>query len=272
MPTIIAADKFSDNTAEISYKGATYTRTFLVRLDAGFNVTGALAAAVLTTPGIPQLYDSHPTLSNLIVTRITPTFEQDSPDVVKIVCLYEYDFDKSKNRPSTTGPCTLEVGTTMCQSHVTRDALGNDMIMLFDDPNSGDIREQPAEIDIQVPMPLITFRRREPLYGRDYVALKLAYEGHINSRVFAHGDPHTWLMTLLEAKLQGDAYEVTYQFQFHGNLDPGTWDGLFFFKEPSGTRNLTQGAPALDISIANGGIAIFQLYPEADFNQLSLYA
>jgi len=290
MPTIITSGLLAggENTCEDSYKGVTLTYVYLVRMDPGFDPTSALVVA-LTTDGVPQKYSRLNSVSNILVTKRTATFySQSSPDIVKIVILYEYDFDKSKNEPSFTGPCTLEVGTVMASSKVTRDAFGDDMILTFTDPNLLAIynnlanaanvdtavaieRDQPAEIDIQVPMPLITFRRREPLVGRDYVLLKLNYEGHINSRTFQHGAVHSWLMTLLEAKLEGDAYNVTYQFQYHGNLDPGTWDAIFFFKEPSGSKNLTQGAPAEGITLENGGIAIKQVYYEADFNQLGLY-
>ncbi len=268
--TIIASD-LTDASFEVDYKGIRYSRKFLVQVDGGDAVSMLYQA--LTCPGIPQQYDFHPFLTNLIVTQVKGVpAGSSSPNQIWVTCLYEVEYDHSKSKPSRTSKCTIEFGTTMANVKCTRDTFGNDMILEFSDPNQGgDIRTQPAEFDIQVPMPLLTFRRREPLLGVDYVALKLAYEGHINSRTFYHGDARTWLMTQFEAQLQGDAYNVTYQFQFHGNIDPGTWDGIFFFKEPSGTRNLTQGAPAEDISIDNGGIELFQVYPSADFNQLVLF-
>lgn len=280
MPTLRATDLIEGSSIETDYKGTRLYRIFQVTMEGGTDPSFMVAGAIFC-PGIPQRYDQHPTATALIVTEVKcAPYSKSSPTEIRVIVTYEFDFDKRKTRPSTNGPCTLEFSTVMANIKATRTPQGDPMILVFDDPNSTALdssgnkilRLQPAEADVQVPMPLITFRRREPLLGTDYVKLKINNEGHVNSRTFQHGDDHTWLCTLIEATLAGDAYDVQYQFQYHGHFDPYSWDGIFFFKEPSGTRNLIQGAPALGITFENGGIQEYPLYPEADFSLLNLNA
>ena len=272
MPTLTASYLAEGASIDTDYKGTRLYEKYLVTMEGSTDPSFMIAGALFCN-GIPQKYQQHPTATALIVTSIScAPYSKNSPTQIVVTVTYEFDYDKRKTRPSRDGPCTLEFSTVIANIKMTRTPKGDPMILEFDDPNSEMTREQPCEIDVQVPMPLITFRRREPLFGTDYVALKLEFEGHINSRTFQHGDKHTWLCTLLEAQLSGDAYDVQYQFQYHGNIDPFSWDAVFFFKETSGTRNLTAGAPALDITEENGGIGIFVVYPEADFNKLRLYA
>ncbi len=274
MPTITAAELLEGSEYNLDYKGIKTNRSFLVTVEATEDPTRKMYAAV-TCPGLPVYGDLHPTLTNLSVTGFAVKPKPMSNTQMIVTVTYEFDYDHRKSKPSRTGKSTLEFSTVMATSNVYRDANGNGLILFFNDPNniSADnptgLRVQPATCEIQVPMPLITFRRREPLSGTDYIALKLAYEGHINSRVWNNSATHTWLCTQIEANLSGDAYDMLYQFQFHGNLDPGSWDAIFFFKQEPG--DLSPGAPAEDITVQNGGIKIAQVYLEADFTNLGLY-
>ncbi len=279
MPTVIAKEILEGATYKLSYRGVKATRVFKVVVEGSTDPTFIVAAAALC-PDIPAIYSKHPTLPALLCTSIDADPDgKNSPTVMKVILTYEYETDKSKNEPSRNGPCTLEFGTSMASIKATNDSNLNPMILYFDDPVNLKERTQPCEFDIQLPIPTITFRRSEPYLGFDYIALKLAYEGHINSRIWNHGYPHFWMCTLIAARLTGTVYEVEYQFQYNSVGDYG-WDGEAVFREPNAVKytatngqfiDLAAGAPALEVSIANGGLAKFQLYPEVDFNNLGLF-
>ena len=156
MSAFIIQSDLTDASFEVDYKGIRYNRKFLVQVDGGDAVSMLYQAT--GCPGVPQLYDYHPFLTNLIVTQVKGTpVGPSSPNQIYVTCLYEVEYDHSKSKPSRNSKCTIEYGTTMANVKVTRDTFNDDMILNFADPNQNDeIRSQPAEFDIQVPMPLIT--------------------------------------------------------------------------------------------------------------------
>lgn len=276
MPSIQSFYVLEGSKYSTDAKSIDYSEVYIVQTDPGTNPQAVYLQA-LTCPGIPPKYSLHPVFTALTATKfVVEAMGKLSPSIYRVIVSYEYDYDHRKSLPSRVGKCTFEVGTAMAKIKATRDANGNSMILNFADPNNNNmVRQQPAEFDMEVPMPLIKFSRREPNDGFDYIQFKLDFEGHINSRLWNHGLTHSWMCTNINAKLEGADYIVEYQFQYHGNVDPGTWDGIWFFKEPTssktGTKSLSAGAPALDISVPNGGIQIFQVYPEVDFNGLNVF-
>ncbi len=229
----------------------------------------AVFADAIATPGLPTRYSYHPTFAALICTNIScESMGSKGPKQIKFSATYEYEHDHTQSTPSRTGKCTLEFGTAMANAKVTTDAKFAPMILTFKDPEQGDVeRFQACEFDVQIPSPIITFRRAEPLKGTDYIALKLAFEGYINSRPFNKMNKHTALCTLIQATIEADHFNVTYQFQF--NRD--TWDVTGVFKESNDTNKVAAGSPSLGVSYVNGGKKDFVVYPEADFTQLGLH-
>ncbi len=295
MPQIIATELVKGAMYSTSFDKTIATRVWLVSVE-GTVTPSFMMYAAANFDGIPKRGDYHPTLNALVCTKISAKPYSDTANLQMIVTAeYGAELDKSRNAPTRTGPCTLEYGTATANLKVFRgiDFLngGKDfkpMILHFADPNmlaatpatllaAGAItlpvsttRDQPCEIDIQVPMPLVTFRRNEPADGFDYIKFKLDFEGHINNREFMGGDKYTWLCVKIDAQLRNDSFDCAYTFQYHGGIEPNSWQPIFVFKEYTGKGGKSSGAPADGVTFQNGGINQFQVYPDADLNLMGV--
>ena len=292
MPTIIASEILKGARYSTSFDKTMATRIWHVQVE-GTTDTNFMLYAAANFSGIPKRGDYHPTLGALVCEKIeAQPYSGMSPTIMIVVAEYGAELDKTRQTPSRTGPCTLEYGTATANLKIFRDASGKAMILNFADPNytpptaadleaagivslltaNTNVRQQPCEIDIQAPMPLVTFRRNEPADGFDYIRFKNNFEGHINSAPFVGCAKHTWQCVKIDAQLRNDSYECAYTFQYHGNVEPFSWDPIFVFKEYSGKgrgKN-APGAPADGVTFDNGGIQQFQVFPEADFNLMRI--
>ncbi len=293
MPTIIAEELAEGAMYSTSFDKTIAIRVWLVRVE-GTTTPSFMAYAAANFDGIPIRGQYHPTLDALVCQKISSKPKQNKPTVWVTTAEYGAELDKSRQTPSRTGPCTLEYGTATANLKVfqgwTKDGSYGPMILHFNDPNKvqasavdliaagaltipvSTTRDQPCEVDIQVPMPLVTLRRNEPADGFDYVKFKTEVEGHINAIPFMGKPARTWLCVKIDVQLRNDSFDSAYTFQYHGHIEPFEWNPIFVFKEYTGkgTGKNSPGAPAQDVSFENGGIQQFRVYPQCDFNQIGL--
>lgn len=200
-------------------------------------------------PAVPQRGQAHPGIPNLVVDSVQVEPAPDSPTKAHVTVIYSSPV-ADNTPPSETATPTLEVGATVAAAERDFDALGVRMTL------SNNNITQPFKASVQAGNPYITFGRREPKpFNKAKVTV---FVGAVNSTPWFSDPPRTWLCTAIRARLNGDAFDVSYEFQYNRF----TWDVSGIFIDPKTNEPL--------LTTDSNSLKTFRVYSEADFGQLSL--
>ncbi len=216
-------------------------------------------------PDVPLHGTPHEAIPGLNVSSvaITPAPGSASQAFVTI----EYSTPSQNNKPpSESAVPVIEVGATLSTIETSFDSIGRQMILNHSvestDLDTGDqiftkLEPQPAKAQMQVPCPYVTLQRREPSpfnIAKTFVAV-----GCMNSVTWFDQPAHTWMCAAIRAKLSGNAFDVSYEFQHRAR----TWDVELVYTDKN------TGLPVAD-PVQDVGRKTFQIYPEFDYGVLSL--
>lgn len=210
--------------------------------------------------GLPQYGDAHPIIPGLHVTNIeVEEASDDSTTQFDVEIVYERpDFDEGQPDEADPQP-TVRVSTTLVQATTQKNRAGEQLNVSIT-KEDGSTDTQTGEVEILIPLTIITLSRRER-----YAALykQLAFAQYVNDRDIGIFRERTLLCTGIESDSSdgGVTYDVTYNFQFNR----ATWDADIVYVDVETDK------PHQDIDIAAGnGYARAEIYGARDFNQLSL--
>lgn len=223
--------------------------------------------------------------------EVTPIAGSPSKANVRIRYAYPTGSDGFTNFPDETASAQIEVVSAVVPMTTEFCYSGEDNVtkyqillryylpLLDDDGNpigsSEQYRNQVGEVEVQVPVEIVRYRRREAfnphLKARKYV-------GTINSTGVFNDGPHMWLCTRLGGPSDdgGLSYNVTYEFQ--RNVD--SWDKVVVCRD-SDTGYPVELTNAEAAALANlyapplgegepPPAAKCRVYREADWNSLGL--
>ncbi len=229
----------------------------------------------LIDPGIPQLYELHPTIAFIQCYRRRGRALDSG--IVEVDC--EYQLIPADDAAVAGGEVTLEVGTTLQATTTERDHQGNQIFtthttnigvsaagdrVVFDpkhninDWTSIETRKehQVGQVAYFKPMTVLRYSRLEA--GNPRVKSR-SYVGTINKTPL-FGDPkHYWLCSRLSGQRQvSGLYRVNYEFQ--RNIDG--WDALIIHTQEDGKF--------IQEPVSGDSLRVFQVYPDRDFTRLGL--
>lgn len=242
--------------------GFRHTRVFIVT-----DLTGTPSQRLykaLTTPGVPQFGDGHPSIPGIFALNIQSEPEAKQNTLARVVVDYESpSFDnQSPSEGGTEQEPTIQVGSNVTTAKTQKNKDGNQLFVSLV-TSAGVNRDQVGEVDIQIPQSVVQFQRRE---SGTPLTKSIEYTGAVNSlsvgqtRFFAE---RTLLCTAIEGQSDdnGRTFTVTYQFQY----EPNTWDATLVFQDTETDR----AHP--DVNLANSnGIKVERVYRERDFRKLNL--
>jgi hypothetical protein len=262
MAQVEVQDLVDEASYEATLSGITATRKFLVTGLSDQPHKKLYQASLL--PGIPQRTQVHPSIPGLVVSSVSVRPVPGSAAMAWVSVAYESP-TKNTTTPSEFANTEIEVGATVSALDTSVDKDGNEMVLYHtqettdEDGNviTKELPPQPGKASVQEPNPYISFQRREPIPFD--IDKSINNVGHVNKVQWYGSSPRTWLCTAIRARLDGDAFQVSYEFQYRAR----TWDVELVYTDPS------TGAPVAD-AVEDVGRAKFQIYPEADFNRLGI--
>ena len=242
--------------------------------------------AALAATDVPQRGQYHPIITDLPVDNVRATLVPDSPDKANVRIRYAYPTgsDGFINFPDETAPPQIEIvsavvpmTTEFCYVGQGNNTKQNQIVLVhstqLDVEGPPDLNYQVGEVEIQVPVEIVRYRRRERKSPHGKARL---YVGTVNSRpVFADAE-HMWLCTKLGGPSDdgGQSYNVTYEFQ--RNVD--SWDKVVVFRDPD--TGYPMQIPSSGDNVANPNTpfdpsdpkmaAKCRVYREMDWNKLRL--
>ena len=268
MPTTVVTDLLAKATISHDENGWHATRAFHV---SGFNHPDATGRPYLATlaAGVPRRGDTHPVIPDLQVSSITT--QTIDTEQYEVVCNYGLLTANQLPIDDFAIP-QIEVSTTLQtrQRALAYDGAGNKVVMKVSytflpasgvgPPGPNDIVKQFAVVEVQVPMTIVRYRRRETTSPGDKSKF---YVGKINATPVFNDGVGMWLCTELDgASTDGGAsYNVSYGFQ----RNPDTWAAAPVFDFDKAGRDANNGDP----SIGNG-IELYRVYEFADFHGLNI--
>ncbi len=267
MGQVTVSDLLDQASLTFDSGGMKIVRKFLCE---GLQETGSkkLYEAV-TLPDIPLYGSFHPTVPGIVVSSLNVVPVSDSPSKAWVVVNYEPP-SHSNSQPSESAPPTTEFGATSSNIETSQDANDNEMklthtwpqkIVALADGTNEAVPEttitQPTKVSVQEAHPYVSFQRMEPSpFNTEKVLLCV---GRVNSVAWFTGAPRTWYCAAIRARLEGDVFQVSYEFQYREK----TWDVVSIFNDPS------TGLP-VELDGNGNDIGTFQIYKEIDFNVLNL--
>lgn len=269
MAQIEVSDLIDKATYTESFGGLSATRQFMVSgLDAQANGKLFQAAAI---PGIPRVGQIHEGNAQLYVSQIDVNPVVNSPTKAWVLVTYGSK-STTITPPSAAAKPTIEVGATSANIETSRDKDGNEMTLSYTTTaqniqnvsgilaSVGTIDttvKQPFKASVQESHPYFTFSRPEP--GIFDFGKVLKYQNTVNTVPWFGSPARTWYCAAIRATLQGDNYQVSYEFQYREK----TWDVEGVFIDPS------TGSPVV-APIEGVGHAFFKVLGETDFSALNL--
>ena len=235
----------------------------------------------LQDASIPRIGDPHPVVPGIVVTDRSGEPIDDGQIRVEVnyapgngTNTPAFDLNASGSRPEGT----IAISSTATSEQTNFDKYGAPLKTTYtgklvdDDGNETDVKnqEQVATIEVQRPQLLITFTRRE---RGSPLELAATVVGCINREdlgsIYA---PQTLLCTRIDATSDdnGATFNVTYEFQHK----PDTWAQVVVFidnqidRPPPDVVKAALGGP-FGARSANG-LAVYDIYPEANFEALRL--
>jgi hypothetical protein len=240
--------------------------------------------AALAATDVPRRGQYHPIWTDLPVDNVRATLVPGSPDKANVRIRYAYPTgsDGFINFPDETAPPQIEIvsavvpmTTEFCYVGQGNNTKQNQIVLLYvtEEDETSVPHYQVGEVEIQVPVEIVRYRRRERKNPHGKARL---YVRTINSRPVFADPPHMWLCTRLGGPSDdgGQSYNVTYEFQ--RNVD--SWDKVVVARDPDTgypMRILATGDNAAnpntpydpdDLKMA----AKVRVYPEMDWHKLNL--
>lgn len=214
----------------------------------------------LETPGVPQFWDLHPSISSLRLVNIRPVAI--APNQVRLEAHYAYDglmlldFNSVLESRATDKDSTGQRVTVFCEGTAARPIAERDKI-------------QSALMNRLYPVTTFSLSQIWPSPGSDYALHPAHYAsdliGKVNSIAWAFENdtadpfpPRTVLCTGLSLVYEGYG-KFSYKRIMHFMVRPETWDARAEFID-----NET-GAPHVGIVEGQGAKTVV-MYPEIDFN------
>ena len=288
MAQIVASDLVDYNEVKFGPDGFEASR--------GFQITGLSgnpdqrAFEAISLPGLPLIGEVHPTINSIEAFEVS--FETQGAETGVVVVRYKAvnPTDQSESSADETQSPIISIGSTVQEARTNLDANGKRMVLNHTrrrivkktdgttEPKDEKMETVPVEASKQVPHTTITFTRKERSspFGKSEI-----FVGTINSRTFFGLPRHMWLCTGIDGNSDdgGRSYLVTYNFQRAEKLN--TWDPIFTYTDKATGSEVT----GLNVKGTEGpltpsevganeqgliGKRRFQVYPEADFNDLNL--
>jgi hypothetical protein len=254
----VIKDLIADHTITRTADGFETERVYMVEVRGGLAETKLYNA--LTTAGVPQYNDPHPTLPDVRVTRIQARpATGHSPNTFRVVVTYtipEADdaLSEAEDDLATSGKVTFN--TSLASEKTWFDINGDFLTVRW---RGGTIVTVYKEAEVQRPQLEVAFRRVETSAPKSEI---LNYLGKVNSGPWSGFPAKTWLCTRIDADQEkAGKFEVDYGFSYR----PETW-------RLEVIANLTAEQIAElppDVESANG-YQLYDVYQTADFNQLNL--
>jgi len=233
--------------------GFTASRTFLVD-----DVSGSAAArlySALTSPGIPQYGEPHPTIPLIqVVDRQASPMKSGAQIRVEITYSVPSDDDATTSE-SGTGKVLITSSLTNEQTHFD---IHGDLIKARYASSLNSINTTYSAIEVQRPQMRITLSRRESRMPKSKIQ---KYLGRINSTSWSDFPAQTWLCSGISVRETNGEFDVDYSFEYREER----WKGELVV--PLNTSE-AQDSP-IDKDRGNG-YALFDVYKTVDFNGLGL--
>jgi len=261
----VVKDVVESAALTVAGTGTTATRLFVVSDLAGAPESRTARASF--APGIPQVGTPHPAVPGLVVESIGVACKD--PETYFVTVNYKYP-SGSGGGSSPGSKAQISGGANAQTVQTNLDAKGRLMEISYayktgtDDAPGSVVKTQTGEVQIQVPMPVLRFTRREKLDPFDKIK---KYVGKINGGAFRGDEKHYWLCSAIDFQSQdgGKTYDVTYEFIRNEN----TWSATVLYIDPTTGQPPSPEQSALAPEVPNG-VAQFDVYPEANFGGLNL--
>lgn len=241
----------------ITNEGLVAERTFVVdQIDAA---PTSVAFTAMTAAEIPQYGQPHPTIPNIRCSQVAATAL--SPTQANVVASYKVFQPGKDDPPAEISQPQIEVGAVVNEKETNKDIDGEDIVTSHR-YNEGQPNEklvvQAGLVKLQVPSLYLRYSRRELLPPDDLASL---YVGLVNSTSWRGNPPRSWLCARIEGRSTngGQSYEVSYEFQHNQDL----WEARVVFIDPDTKEPFANSQPGIEIGL-------YQVYQEADFNDLNL--
>lgn len=224
------SDIIEGHISEDASAGYSVERVFMVS-----GVSGAAHARgynALNAPGVPRLFEGHPSIPSLFCSQRTATPMGDSSDRFRVTCRYKLP-DFAILQPDESAPGLISVGGGLSQVATQKDVDGNAISVTYTYPDdhgdktlAGRSYTQGGEVGLMVPVTVLRETRRESV-NPNFKAR--AYVGRVNSFPIWNGAARTYLCTRIEGESRdgGESYEVAYEFQYK----PEGWDASVVFRD-----------------------------------------
>jgi hypothetical protein len=263
MANVKVSDLADEAQVTSDENGVTALRKFLVTELSG-SASGRLFEAI-NTPGIPIRGQTHPGLNGIVVKSVNAVPVPGCVSAAWVLVSYASPTFNTQT-PSETATPTYRMSGTVQEEETTEDKDGNQMVLNHTKTSVAEngqnidtvLPPQPAKVSVQRPMQYFQCDRPEPLpFNYDKVH---NFVGRVNSVPWRNFAARTVLCSTIDVEESGDRANVSYQFQ----IKPvGTWVARLVYIDPE------TGAP-VEAPLENVGIKNFLVYPEAEFNQLSV--
>ena len=253
MATLEASDVLESASLKLNPQGDyETTRTFIVS-----SVTGSAHERLynaLQVSGIPAKGTVHPyaSLNTLYADEYTVTPEDSSNGIFKVVVTYKPQTGDNAP-PSDNNLGQISLGTSVQSQTTNKDVNGVDMVLTYK------TQTQIAEVEVQMPMTVAKFTRRE--YSHP-LQKSFDFVGKTNSQAWQGYGRGYWLCTGINGETSdgGSTYSVTYEFQ----ANRAGWNPTVYYIDPE------TNAPPEDVLSNPTAFKIVTQYLEANFNTLKL--
>jgi len=254
--SVIVEDVIRGATMKQDNNGITATRVFIVSEITGDGID-KLANALLAT-GIPTVGDLYPSslVNNVYCDSVTATPINNENTQFNVVASYSGSSALNNDATEATGEASLTVGATLQQEQTTKNANGEDIVLIPKAEMLGKYLKQTGLISVMRPQFTMSFTRID---DENPIENAKKYVGKINSNAFFNNESKKVLCTRIEgnSKDNGKTYVTTYQFQI-----ADSWKADIAYIDQN------NGLPVSGASFENGLKNSADVYKEADFNAL----
>lgn len=261
--TVVASDLIEHNRVSLSASGLEAIKGFYVTTTAG-----ETPFQILQDASTPDYGDAHPDTGGsgefppiyAVEFDLSP-IERQSGQYLLIVTYR--DPDPAERAPSTSADdAIMTIGSTVVPVRTNYDKNGDPIIVTLSTLPAAE-QDQIAEVETQIPVMTLTYRRRESAHPATKTKANV---GYVNSVALGSGffPVRTLLCTGIHGETQdgGTTYLVTYEFQYN----PDTWDATSVYIDPNTDR------PHVEVSLSSpvDGVSVDEVLPTVDFSSLNL--
>lgn len=252
---MIVTDVIESHTLRLTDAGYGIDRIYIVT-DIGGTAEARLYNATLTS-GVPQFGDPHPAVPDVQVTDVQASPIDGDPDAIQIRITYSVpDTDDAANEDEQiAGALTISSDVVTESTHFD---INGELIKASYSTALSVLTTNYSAIDVQRPQMRVSLSRTEAIAPKDAI---LNYLGRINSIDWSGFPAETWLCTGIDVSEDGEEFNVTYNFEYRER----TWKGELVLP-----INTTDAAVNPIDSDSGNGYALFDVYSQANFNDLGL--